>query len=228
MSWSLHILKNPIRKVSFPYQNFVTANCLLDVLQTFHFPTLQSVVARTATDVKQEVLYHSLSICCEVNLWRQAQTICRQDQSMEENDSFCSLRDKSIILFTWDNRILHMGAPISEWILHLTSVCRDHENSSWTRHRGIRYQSTDQWRMSYMKIFVISSCTTQILHVKSSHWLHCNLMKQSKTSILTTNVGIILPRFGSDHLFLLIIFNANFLWDVCFETVFLHCVSTIK
>ena len=56
------------------YQNFVTANSLLDIFETFQFPALHRVVSCTSTDVKQEVLYHRFSICCEVNLWRQTQT----------------------------------------------------------------------------------------------------------------------------------------------------------
>lgn len=70
------------------YQNFVTANSLLDILETFQFSALQCVVSCTSTDVKQEVLYHRLSICCEVNLWRQTQTFSLTIKESRTNEAF--------------------------------------------------------------------------------------------------------------------------------------------
>lgn len=52
-----------------PYQNFVGANGLLDVVNAGLLSALHSVVALETADVHQEVLQHGLPILCEVYLW---------------------------------------------------------------------------------------------------------------------------------------------------------------
>lgn len=100
-----------IKTVCSPYQNFVAANSFLDVLEALHFSAFHGVVACTTTDVKQEVLYHHLSICCKVNLWRQAQTTCKlnfklwklseafvQFENINNVTNYCPLRYDHVVL----------------------------------------------------------------------------------------------------------------------------------
>ena len=51
-----------------PYQNFVGANSLLDVVNAGLLSALHGVVALETADVHQEVLQHGLPILCEVHL----------------------------------------------------------------------------------------------------------------------------------------------------------------
>ena len=51
-----------------PYQNFVGADGILDVVDAGLLSALHGVVALETTDVHQEVLQHGLPILCEVNL----------------------------------------------------------------------------------------------------------------------------------------------------------------